>query len=239
MREIKGDRAGENFVAITDPGTLMETMARGDSFRRIFLNPADIGGRYSALSYFGMVPAALQGFDFKTLLDRADRALHASMHYVPAEENPAARLGAVCGERDVADLLVRALDDQAAFAGNDFEAGARIARPAPRGHRRHPQADRLAGQEVERAPGTYHADLAMIREAEDEDFDPLDVRPEVGGRRTGGQQRGAQHRGPRDRGPGSLARSCHRSPPASVPRRRSRPAASISTSSKPGARSSR
>ena len=97
MREIKGERAGENFVAITDPGTLMEEMAKGDSFRRIFLNPPDIGGRYSALSYFGMVPASLQGFDFKTLLDRADRALHACMHYVPAEDNPAARLGAILG----------------------------------------------------------------------------------------------------------------------------------------------
>jgi transaldolase/glucose-6-phosphate isomerase len=97
MREIKGDRAGENFVAITDPGTLMEEMAKGDSFRRIFLNPPDIGGRYSALSYFGMVPASLQGFDFKTLLDRADRAQHACMHYVPAEDNPAARLGAILG----------------------------------------------------------------------------------------------------------------------------------------------
>src|SRR5262249_3420335 len=61
VRQLKGDRAGENFVAITDPGTLMEAMATGDKFRRIFLNPADIGGRYSALSYFGMVPAALQG----------------------------------------------------------------------------------------------------------------------------------------------------------------------------------
>jgi transaldolase / glucose-6-phosphate isomerase len=97
LREIKGDRAGENFVAITDPGTLMEEMARGDKFRRIFLNPPDIGGRYSALSFFGMVPAALQGFDFKTLLDRAERALHACMHYVPAEDNPAARLGAILG----------------------------------------------------------------------------------------------------------------------------------------------
>lgn len=97
MREIKGDRAGDNFVAITDPGTLMEEMAKGDSFRRIFLNPADIGGRYSALSYFGMVPASLQGFDFKTLLDRADRAQHACMHYVPAEDNPAARLGGILG----------------------------------------------------------------------------------------------------------------------------------------------
>ena len=97
MREIKGERAGENFVAITDPGTLMEEMARGDSFRRIFLNPADIGGRYSALSFFGMVPASLQGFDFKTLLDRADRAQNACMHYVPSEDNPAARLGAILG----------------------------------------------------------------------------------------------------------------------------------------------
>jgi len=97
LREMKGERAGENFVAITDPGTLMEEMAKGDNFRRIFLNPADIGGRYSALSYFGMVPASLQGFDFKTLLDRADRALHACMHYVPAEDNPAARLGAILG----------------------------------------------------------------------------------------------------------------------------------------------
>jgi transaldolase/glucose-6-phosphate isomerase len=97
MREIKGERAGENFVAITDPGTLMEEMAKGDGFRRIFLNPSDIGGRYSALSYFGMVPASLQGFDFKTLLERAERALHACMHYVPTEENPAARLGAGLG----------------------------------------------------------------------------------------------------------------------------------------------
>jgi len=97
LREIKGERAGENFVAITDPGTLMEEMAKGDNFRRIFLNPADIGGRYSALSYFGMVPASLQGFDFKTLLDRAERVLHACSPAVPTEDNPAARLGAILG----------------------------------------------------------------------------------------------------------------------------------------------
>jgi len=64
VREIKGDHAGENFIAITDPGTKMERNAKDDKFRRIFLNPSDIGGRYSALSFFGMVPAALQGFDF-------------------------------------------------------------------------------------------------------------------------------------------------------------------------------
>ncbi|HXU40066.1 MAG TPA: bifunctional transaldolase/phosoglucose isomerase [Blastocatellia bacterium] len=96
-REIKGDRAGENFIAITDPGTLMESMAKGDNFRRIFLNPPDIGGRYSALSYFGMAPAALQGFDFKSLLGRADRAMHACSPAVPSEDNPAVRLGAILG----------------------------------------------------------------------------------------------------------------------------------------------
>jgi transaldolase/glucose-6-phosphate isomerase len=97
MREIKGDRAGENFVAVTDPGTLMEAMAKGDNFRRIFLNPADIGGRYSALSFFGMVPASLQGFDFKALLDRAERVMHACAPAVPTADNPAARLGAILG----------------------------------------------------------------------------------------------------------------------------------------------
>jgi transaldolase / glucose-6-phosphate isomerase len=97
MRELKGDRAGQNFVAITDPGTLMEEMAKGDSFRRIFLNPADIGGRYSALSFFGMVPAALQGFDFRSLLDRAECVMHACASCVPTEDNPAARLGTILG----------------------------------------------------------------------------------------------------------------------------------------------
>jgi transaldolase / glucose-6-phosphate isomerase len=97
MGKLKGDHAGENFVAITDPGTLMEAMATGDKFRRIFLNPSDIGGRYSALSYFGMVPAALQGIDFKTLLDRAERAMHACAPAVPAADNPAVRLGAIIG----------------------------------------------------------------------------------------------------------------------------------------------
>ncbi|HKP87127.1 MAG TPA: bifunctional transaldolase/phosoglucose isomerase [Blastocatellia bacterium] len=97
MREIKGDGAGENFTAITDPGTLMEAMAKGDNFRRIFLNPPDIGGRYSALSFFGMVPAALQGFDFKALLDRAERVMHACAPAVPTADNPAVRLGAILG----------------------------------------------------------------------------------------------------------------------------------------------
>ena len=92
------ENPGECFVAVTDPGTLMEQMATEDKFKRIFLNPADIGGRYSALSYFGMVPAALMGLDVKKLLDRAERVVHACASVVPAAENPGARLGAILGE---------------------------------------------------------------------------------------------------------------------------------------------
>src|SRR5689334_15816398 len=62
-------KSGENFVAITDPGTPLVETAREHGFRRTFLNQADIGGRYSALSYFGMVPAALMGLDISRLLD--------------------------------------------------------------------------------------------------------------------------------------------------------------------------
>lgn len=76
----------------------MEKMAIDDKFRRIFLNPPDIGGRYSALSYFGMVPAALMGLDIKKLLDRAERIVHSCASVVPAAENPGARLGAIMAE---------------------------------------------------------------------------------------------------------------------------------------------
>lgn len=92
------ENPGECFVAVTDPGTLMEQMATEDKFRRIFLNPPDIGGRYSALSYFGMVPAALMGLDITKLLDRAERIVHSCASVVPAADNPGARLGAIMGE---------------------------------------------------------------------------------------------------------------------------------------------
>ncbi|HKR02439.1 MAG TPA: bifunctional transaldolase/phosoglucose isomerase, partial [Pyrinomonadaceae bacterium] len=92
------ENPGESFIAITDPGTLMEKMATEDRFKRIFLNPPDIGGRYSALSYFGMVPAALMGLDIRKLLDRAERVVHSCASVVPAADNPGARLGAALGE---------------------------------------------------------------------------------------------------------------------------------------------
>lgn len=88
---------GENFVAITDPGTSLEAMAKENGFRRIFLNYSDIGGRYSALSYFGLVPAILMGVDVPELLARALRMAHACASCVPVHENPGVMLGAAMG----------------------------------------------------------------------------------------------------------------------------------------------
>ena len=90
-------RAGKNFVAITDPGTPLENLARDQGFRRVFLNPSDIGGRYSVLSYFGLVPAVLTGIDITLLLDRAGRMRDGCASGVPARENPGAWLGATMG----------------------------------------------------------------------------------------------------------------------------------------------
>ncbi len=98
VEELLGkDRAGSNFVAITDPGTSLERLAQEHGFRRVFSNPPDIGGRYSVLSYFGLVPAALAGVDIATLLDRADCMREGSTSCVPTHENPGVWLGAVMG----------------------------------------------------------------------------------------------------------------------------------------------
>jgi transaldolase/glucose-6-phosphate isomerase len=77
-RAARGDAAGAAFVAITDPGSPLETLARERGYRRVFLNPPDVGGRYSALSLFGLVPAALIGADLDALLASAARELDES-----------------------------------------------------------------------------------------------------------------------------------------------------------------
>ena len=97
VKRVKGDTAGENFVAVTDPGTQLTKDAAHHRFRRVFLNMPDIGGRYSALSYFGMVPFAVMGGDVKTFLEHALQAQHACAGPVGINENPGARLGAILG----------------------------------------------------------------------------------------------------------------------------------------------
>src|SRR6185503_18520540 len=84
------ENPGENFVAITDPGSPLVETAKELKFTRTFLNQPDIGGRYSALSYFGMVPAALMGLDVRDLLDAARLAEKAL--------NPAVELGTAIGD---------------------------------------------------------------------------------------------------------------------------------------------
>lgn len=87
---------GSQFVAITDPGSELESLANESGFRRTFLNPPTIGGRYSALSYFGLVPAALIAVDVGALLDSAERMADACTN-VSAGDNPGLVLGATMG----------------------------------------------------------------------------------------------------------------------------------------------
>ncbi len=95
---VGSERAGEHFVAITDPGSKLASLASQHDFRATFLNDPNIGGRYSALSYFGLVPAALVGVDVPLLLDRALTRVSACEACVAVGDNPGAWLGAILGE---------------------------------------------------------------------------------------------------------------------------------------------
>ena len=99
VRQLVGPvEVGRRFIAITDPGSNLEAVATADGFRRIFHGHPAIGGRYSALSQFGMVPAAVLGLDVERLLARAQRMIERCKPAVPVEENPALPLGIVLGE---------------------------------------------------------------------------------------------------------------------------------------------
>ena len=93
-----GQRAPEHFIAITDPGTSLEKLAFERRFRKIFLAEPKVGGRYSALTSFGLVPAALMGIDISQLLDCASWMASESSLSQPVGRNPGVVLGAVLGE---------------------------------------------------------------------------------------------------------------------------------------------
>src|SRR5207302_2326044 len=88
---------GSHYIAITDPGSSLVNLARQHGFRRVFENDPDIGGRYSALSLFGLVPAALIGAAVQGLLERAGIAEQASAHY-ESNANSGLWLGLALGE---------------------------------------------------------------------------------------------------------------------------------------------
>jgi transaldolase/glucose-6-phosphate isomerase len=107
-----GAKPGAQFVAITDPGTFLEKMSRERGFRKTFLNPNDVGGRFAALTLFGLVPAAAAGADVAGLLERARAVAKACSPSVPTRENPGLRLGAALGghAREGRDKLTLVLD---------------------------------------------------------------------------------------------------------------------------------
>jgi transaldolase/glucose-6-phosphate isomerase len=98
LEDLEGGAVGGNMISITDPGTPLVDLSHEGGFRKVFLNFTDIGGRYSALSYFGLLPAALMGVDVGELLVRALRMRYACSPEVPASENPGLALGATLGE---------------------------------------------------------------------------------------------------------------------------------------------
>lgn len=97
VKTIGADKAGSHFIAVTDPGSKMQQVAEDDHFRHIFFGRPSIGGRYSALSDFGMAPAAAMGVDVKKFLDRAQEMVRACGAATPVEGNPGAVLGIILG----------------------------------------------------------------------------------------------------------------------------------------------
>lgn len=97
LRTTAGARGGAQFIAITDPGTSLAELARNKGFGHVFQNPADIGGRYSVLSYFGLVPAGLIGIDIDRLMERAVAMGKACREERRLDKNPGALLGLILG----------------------------------------------------------------------------------------------------------------------------------------------
>jgi transaldolase / glucose-6-phosphate isomerase len=106
-RHFAGLVSPSQFVVITDPGSPLEQLAGDDGLRRVFRNPPDIGGRYSVLSYFGLVPAVLMGVEIEALLHGCQVAEQNCAHYDSSETNSGLWLGAAVGElaRDGRDKL--------------------------------------------------------------------------------------------------------------------------------------
>ncbi len=114
---------GLHFVAVTDSGTPLEKLGHDRGFRRVFVNPADIGGRYSALSFFGLVPASLVGVDLQVLLENSMTVVEACRRDSPLNQNPGALLGAFLGQAAGAgrDKLTLILPEEVSSLGDWVE----------------------------------------------------------------------------------------------------------------------
>ncbi len=97
LAEVGKDEVGAHFIAITDPASKLEALAANLNFRDTYINDPNIGGRFSVLSFFGLVPAALIGLDVARLIERATTMAQACGTGISVEKNPATLLGAVMG----------------------------------------------------------------------------------------------------------------------------------------------
>ena len=97
MKAAVGDKAGQHFVAVTDPGSKMQKVAEADGFRHVFMGDPTIGGRYSVLSNFGLVPAAAMGVDLTAFLHATALMVRACAAGTPPDANPGVQLGLVLG----------------------------------------------------------------------------------------------------------------------------------------------
>ena len=118
-----GSRAGEHFIAITDPGTELARVANEYQFRRVFEADAEVGGRYSALSAFGLVPAGFIGYDVERLLNSSQNMARDCQPEIPAGRNPGAVLGAIIAEAALTgrDKLTLICDESLAPYGSWLE----------------------------------------------------------------------------------------------------------------------
>ena len=97
QQTVGAEKAGSHFIAITDPGSKMQLVAERDRFRHIFYGLPSIGGRYSALSNFGMIPAAAMGLDTDKFLERTKEMVEACKASAPVDQNPGVMLGLIMG----------------------------------------------------------------------------------------------------------------------------------------------
>lgn len=118
-----GEKAGSRFIAVTDPGTSLEKLAKERGFRKIFNADPMVGGRYSALTHFGLVPAGLMGIDLEKFLASAEKMMKQCAAEVPAARNPGLVLGAAMGGCALAghDKLTILADEQLASVGSWLE----------------------------------------------------------------------------------------------------------------------
>lgn len=118
---VGANKVGSHFVAVTDPGSKMQQVAEGDHFQHVFFGRPSIGGRYSALSNFGMAPASAMGLDTKKFLDRTAEMVRACGADAKVEDNPGAALGIILGAaanagRDKATIITsRGISDLGAW----------------------------------------------------------------------------------------------------------------------------